>query len=796
MQTFPDGGRFYVGNRCERGAGKEKKQLFAPNIYKYKYERLFEYYKDTKNDECRGRIGIPRVLNMYEDYPFWHTFFTKLGYEVILSDKSSAELYYCGMTTIPSDSLCYPAKLVHGHIMNLIEKGAKKIFYPFLPYNMEDEFNPSDNHFNCPVVASYAENIYGNMDILVEKNIEFMRPFLPINDKKRMKKRLYDEFGKRENISARLINEAADAAYAEIESYRRDVRKKGMEIIKQAQENRQPLIILAGRPYHIDPEINHGIPELIQSYGLAVISEDAVYHMPVQSESLKIVNQWSYHARLYHAAHYAAEHENVTLIQLSSFGCGLDAITTGQVKEILEKHSRIYTMIKLDDVSNLGAARIRIRSLIAALARHKNEPYKKLASDERPHFTAECKKTHTIIAPQLSPIHFELIVPVLRAHGYNVVIPEIARPAVDVGLKYVNNDMCYPAIVVIGQIINALKSGKFDADHTSVMMFQTSGACRATNYMNILRQGIKEAGFPQVPVFACWGLETDSFEISRAMMIEIIKAVIYGDLLMSVRNRTAPYEIERGSSDRLYQKWMDFLKQEFAQNTGFRHFAINIKSIVRDFENLPIHEEMEKPKVGIVGEILAKYHPLANNNIEKVLQEEGAEVVMPNFTDFFMYLAYDSVVKYDLLDGALKNKLLSKAFIQLIEIYRSPVKRAMKKSRRFTPPHTIKEIAKLASRHVSLGNMAGEGWFLTGEMVRLLEDGVPNIVCLQPFGCLPNHITGKGVIHELRRHYKSANILAIDCDAGMSEVNQLNRLKLMLSVAKEKCKQTSSIAKI
>jgi predicted nucleotide-binding protein (sugar kinase/HSP70/actin superfamily) len=265
---------------------------------------------------------------------------------------------------------------------------------------------------------------------------------------------------------------------------------------------------------------------------------------------------------------------------------------------------------------------------------------------------------------------------------------------------------------------------------------------------------------------------------------------------MSVRNRTAPYEIERGSSDRLYQKWMDFLKQEFAQTTGFRHFAINIKSIVRDFENLPIHEEMEKPKVGIVGEILAKYHPLANNNIEKVLQEEGAEVVMPNFTDFFMYLAYDSVVKYDLLDGALKNKLLSKAFIQLIEIYRSPVKRAMKKSRRFTPPHTIKEIAKLASRHVSLGNMAGEGWFLTGEMVRLLEDGVPNIVCLQPFGCLPNHITGKGVIHELRRHYKSANILAIDCDAGMSEVNQLNRLKLMLSVAKEKCKQTSSIAKI
>lgn len=786
VQNFPDGGRYFTGNRCERGAGKEKKQARVQNIYKFKYDRLFNYYKPLA-EAPRGKIGIPRVLNIYEDYPFWFTLLTRLGYQVVLSSESSAHIYYKGMDTVPSDSLCYPAKLAHGHIMDLVEQGVKKIFYPCLPYNMEDEENRSDNHFNCPVVASYAENIRGNMDVLREREIDFIQPFLPIHSPKHMVKRLYQELGDREGISKGEIKAACEAAYEELENYRQEVRRKGQEILREAEQTGRQVILLAGRPYHVDPEINHGIPEMIQSYDLPIISEDAVYHLPVHSEPLKIVNQWSYHARLYHAAHYVAEHDNVTMIQFSSFGCGLDAITTGQVKSILEEHERIYTMIKLDDVSNLGAARIRLRSLMAALARKKPVQFKSLEITERPHFTEECKHRHTILAPQMAPVHFELFGPVLQKFGYNVIIPPMPRSAVDVGLKYVNNDMCYPAIVVIGQLINAIQKGLCDPDNTSIMLFQTCGACRATNYINVMRMALKDAGYPQIPVFAVWGLETDSFHLDRDSLIEAIKAAVYGDVLMNVKNRTMPYELHKGETQAVYDRWMAKCKEELSQpKTSYKRFAANIHAMVQDFEAIPIDEDMWKPKVGIVGEILAKYHPVANNHIERVLMEEGAEVVMPDFVDFFMYSAYDAVVKRELLDGSLKSKLLAQMFIHLMEFYRRPVRSAMKHSRRYQPPHTIKEIAAMAKEHVSLGNMAGEGWFLTGEMVKLIKGGVSNVVCLQPFGCLPNHITGKGVIHSLRNHYRDANILAIDCDAGASEVNQLNRLKLMLSVAKEK----------
>ena len=789
MQKFPDGGKYFTGNRCERGAGGRKADADTPNIYQYKYDRLFKAYVPLTGAAAkRGSIGLPRVLNMYEDYPFWFTFFTQLGYEVVLSGKSSAKMYYKGMATVPSDSLCYPAKIAHGHIMDLIEKGVRKIFYPCEPYNMADEQERQDNHFNCPIVASYPENIRGNMDVLREKGVDFIQPFLPMDDPKRMAERLYEELGKREGLTRKEIKAACEAGYKELAHYREDVRAYGRKILERLEQTGEQAIVLAGRPYHIDPEINHGIPEMIQSYKLPILSEDALYHMPVRSHKLQIVNQWSYHARLYHAAQYVAEHQNLTLIQFSSFGCGLDALTTGQTKDILEAHDRIYTMIKLDEVSNLGAARIRLRSLMAALARRQMPVYRELQPIERPRFTHDCKATHTILVPQMAPIHFELIKTAVRKYGYNIVIPPMPdKHTTDVGLRYVNNDMCYPAIVVIGQLISALQSGKCDPEHTSIMLFQTCGACRATNYLGVLREALKYAGFPQVPVFAARGLpeETDDFNLSREMLADVIKAAVYGDTLMKVRNRMLPYELNPGSTQTLFRKWMERAKEELESGSWWK-YRRNIKAIVRDFDLLPVDEEMWKPKVGIVGEILVKYHPVANNHIEQVLMDEGAEVVMPDLVDFFLYSGVDPIVNHDLLSGSYKDKVFGKMFIGLLEFFRRPMKKALAASRHFLPPRSIYHTAKLASRHVSLGNMAGEGWFLTGEMVKLIDEGVPNVICLQPFGCLPNHITGKGVLHDLREAYEGANLTAIDCDAGSSEVNQLNRIKLMLSVAKER----------
>ena len=781
-QTFPDGGKYFTGNRCERGAGgKPITESDVPNAFAYKYKRVFDYKPLAIENAPRGVIGLPRTLNMYEDYPFWFTFFTRLGYRVELSGKSSAELYYKGMSTVPSDSLCYPAKLAHGHITDLIERGVQTIFYPCEPYNFDTR---SDNFYNCPIVASYAENIRGNMDILREHDVNFIQPFLPVNDMKKLSKRLAEEFPE---INRKEIDDAVRAGYDELQHYRRDVEAFGEAILQRIQSTGEHAILLIGRPYHVDPEINHGIPEMIQSYRLPIITEDAVYHLPVHSPQLSVVNQWSYHARLYHAAQVAAENPQLTLIQLSSFGCGLDALTTDQVKEILEAHERIYTMIKLDEVSNLGAARIRLRSLLAALKRRHEIPYHDVKPIQRPRFTADCQTTHTILAPQMAPIHFELMSTVLNKHHYRVVVPDMPdKAAIDIGLRFVNNDMCYPAIVVIGQLIAELSSGRCDPEHTSIILFQTCGACRATNYISVLRRALRYAGFEHVPVFACWGLpdETDSFNLSRDCLIDAIKSAVYGDLLMNVRNRMEPYELHKGNSARLFDEFMVQARADLLDGNYLSYRRL-IREIVRQFDNIPIDEHLSKPRVGIVGEILVKYHPIANNRLEHVLASEGAEVVMPDFVDFFLYIAYDAIAKRQLLDGSRSDRFWAEVFIQLIEFFRKPMRNALENSRHFRAPHSIKDTARLASRHVSVGNMAGEGWFLTGEMVKLIEEGVNNIVCLQPFGCLPNHITGKGVMHALRDSYPGANIVAIDCDAGSSEVNQLNRIKLMLAVAKE-----------
>ena len=826
MQTFPDGGRYFTGNRCERGEGKPKNTNKAPNIYEYKYQRMFNYpnvidasaaqHSAHSNGQGnapgaaqpnakqnaqprksftarRGRIGIPRVLNMYEDFPFWAAFFGKLGYEVVLSGKSSAQIYYKGMSTIPSDSLCYPAKLVHGHVMDLVEKGVKKIFYPCMPYNMEDDVNHTGNHYNCPVVASYAENIRNNMDVLRNENIQFMEPFLPINDPKKMLVRLTEAFAP-ENIPAKELKEAMEEGYKELEHYREDVRQKGAEILLIAKEKHYPVILLVGRPYHVDPEINHGIPEMIQSYNLAIVSEDSVYHMDTPKDELSIVNQWSYHARLYHAASFAAAHPEINLIQLSSFGCGLDAITTNQVREIMEGHQRLYTMIKLDEVSNLGAARIRLRSLLAVLSRRHVPDYKPLVVEERAYFTHDCKETHTILAPQMAPIHFDLVTHVLNRYGYKVVIPDTPKQdAINLGLQYVQNDMCYPAIVVIGQMLQAIKSGKYDPNHTSIVLFQTCGACRATNYMNLLRRALRNAGYPQVPVFACWGLEQDAFRLNPSGFKDVAKAIIYGDLLQNVTNRMRPYELIPGSTQKMYEKWLQKCKDEL-DNGNFLKYRQTIQNLVKEFDAIPLVPNLWKPKVGVVGEILVEYHPVANNHLEDVLAREGAEVVMPELANFMLYMAFDGITRHDILDGSWLNKVGAQMFIKVADFFMDPMRKALAKSKHFTAPISIYKIAELAAQHVSLGNMAGEGWLLPGEMTKLMEEGVRNVVCLQPWACLPNHILGKGVFREIRRSYEDANLVAMDCDAGASEVNQLNRLKLMLSVAKEKCPEGMTLA--
>ncbi len=789
VNKFSGGRQFVSGNRCERGIGGQKNAHNVPNLFEYKLERLFSYPSLEADSAPRGTVGIPRVLNMYEDYPFWHTFFTRLGYRVVLSPSSSRRIYELGIESIPSESECYPAKLAHGHVAWLIRQNVDFVFYPALFYE-RDEVEGANNHYNCPIVTSYSENIKNNMEEISCGQMRLRNPFMSFRDLGTVTDALVKEFTE---LPAAEVKAAAAAGWEELDHVRKDVRKKGEEVLAWLSETGKQGIVLAGRPYHIDPEINHGIPELITSFDMAVLTEDSISHLGCPERPLIVSDQWMYHSRLYAAASYVKTVDNLDLIQLNSFGCGLDAVTTDQVNDILSGSDKIYTCLKIDEVNNLGAARIRVRSLLSAIkVREKAHKERTIRSSaiEKVAFTEEMRKNYTIICPQMSPIHFEIMEPAFNACGYNfVVLDNDNKHSVDVGLKYVNNDACYPSLLVVGQIMEALLSGKYDLNRTAIIMSQTGGGCRATNYVGFIRRALKKAGMEQIPVISLnlAGLESNpGFHLNADMMLRAAVAAQFGDILMRCVYRMRPYEAVPGSVNELHKKWAETLKGFVsAKHISLRKFRRLCRQIIREFDAVPILD-IKKPRVGVVGEILVKFSPAGNNHLVELLESEGAEAVVPDFIDFMLYCFYNQIYKAEHLGMSKKTARTSSLGIWAIEhLLRGTAVKEFKKSAHFVPPTPIREIVSFAEPIVSIGNQTGEGWFLTGEMVELIHDEVPNIVCTQPFGCLPNHVVGKGVIKALRKAYPQSNIVAIDYDPGASEVNQLNRIKLMLSTAQK-----------
>ncbi len=796
--TTLDGRRLVSGNRCERGAGETKAKDALPNLVEYKYRRLFSYKPLPASQAPRGQIGVPRALNMYDKYPLWFTTLTALGFSVVLSRRSDHALFERGMSTIPSESVCYPAKLAHGHIMDLVDRGVKTIFMPCMPYETKE--NPeANNHFNCPIVTSYPEVIENNMEVLRERNIAFKKPFLSLENLPKAAEQLaaaFEEFG----VTKQEALAALTAGVREQEAFRQDMRLQGEAVVAQLKESGRRGIVLAGRPYHVDPEINHGIPQMIQSLGFAVLTEDSVSHLTPVRRPLRVVDQWVYHSRLYNAAAYTCGNPQLELVQLNSFGCGLDAVTTDQVQEILESNGQLYTCLKIDEISNLGAARIRMRSLAVVLEEregHTADGDRGGYVQRRIPFTKEMRDKHTLIAPQMSPIHFDLVVASLQSTDYKIHLLETATPEdIETGLRYVNNDACYPSIIVVGQLVHALTSGACDPDNTTVLITQTGGGCRATNYIAFLRKALRDAGFPNVPVLSVnlSGMEKNpGFKLTLPVVDRVIKAIVLGDAIQNMLLRVRPYEHVPGAADALYEKWRGIIKDHFDGRNRYAYRRI-LREMVEEFDTLPIDEDKRLPRVGVVGEILVKFHPDANNHVVDVIEQEGCEAVVPGLLDFFLYSMYNGNFKHDVLGMSWKTKLAGNAGVWLIEKYREPMRRALAASRRFEPPLPIRRLSEKAKGVLSLGNVCGEGWLLTAEMVELIESGAPNIVCTQPFSCLPNHVTGKGMIKELRRQYPLANIMPVDYDPGASEVNQLNRIKLMISSAKKNLRAEEALA--
>jgi predicted CoA-substrate-specific enzyme activase len=798
ISTFADGTRHVSGNRCERGAstGRAPRRSEVPNLYDFKYRRIFGYRRLTEAQATRGDIGIPRVLNLYENYPLWFTILTRLGFRVILSGRSSHDVFTDGMESIPSENVCYPAKLAHGHIENLLDAGVRTIFLPCVTYEQQ-QFEAADNHFNCPIVAFYPQVLANNVPRLRQAGIRYLDPFLNLADPAHLARRLVEVFTDYD-VTLEEATEAVAAGFAEDAKAKADIVAEGRRALAWIAERGVRGIVLAGRPYHVDPEINHGIPELITGLGMAVFTEDSVIDAPALARPLRVRDQWAYHSRLYEAAAVVGGAPELSLVQLNSFGCGVDAITADQVQEILEAAGDVHTLLKIDEVSNLGAARIRLRSLKAATAERAPRRSTAIDTHVRPRavFTRQARRDHTVYAPQMSPVHFRLVVAALNRVGYRVELLEHAGAAdVETGLKYVNNDACYPAIMVIGQLVNNFVTGAADPDNSSVVISQTGGMCRATNYAGMLRKGLADAGFGQVPVVAvsAQGFEENpGFSVTPALVHRGLQALVLGDLLQQVVLRVRPYEAEPGSTMRLYRRWdaicTEYLGGQppatFGRRLGYARLA---EHLVAEFAALPRLDIGRKPRVGLVGEILVKFHPDANNNAVGVIEAEGCEAVLPGMLDFFGQMLYTGRWRFENLGIGKRSVRGKQVAAKLLEAYTRPVHRALATSDGlFEAPTPLDELARRAQAVISLGTTAGEGWLLTAEMIELIESGAPNIICAQPFACLPNHVVGKGMFAELRRLYPQANIVSIDYDPGASEVNQLNRIKLMIGTAHRK----------
>ncbi len=784
MNTFLSGQKHIHGNRCDFALKTGIKNKERNEFIEFKLATLFEREVLPADQAPRGSVGIPRVLNIYEHYPYWHALFTALGMHVELSPLTTKDIAELGNITIPSQSLCYPAKLTHGHVSYLAAQGIKDIFLPCIPREAKVDKAMADS-YACPVVGGYPEALKLNV-ITQYPGLKIHTPFLDISKRATVLRALKECFPQ---LPPREIKQAIAKAQQALAAYRNALEAEGERLVKKAEDEGKTLIVLSGRPYHIDPLINHGIPSLISSMGTIVVTEDAVFQLAKHRPKLDVVNQWAFHSRLYKAAEFAAENPNVQMVQLVSFGCGIDAITSEQVRKILERHDKIYTLLKIDEGDTLGAAKIRIKSLLTAV----NANALSHLSGESLHQQKQDKgvpnELRTLYVPQMAPIHFPILTSALQALGYKVqLLPEVNDKAIELGLKYVNNDACYPAIVVIGQLIEALVSNKIDAERAALLLAQTCGPCRATNYPALLRWALHDLGYDKVPIvtLSSYDLDTDALHLKLGLhgLYRLMKGILLGDLLQKLYFHTKTYEVQKGSSDKVLQAMVEKCSAYMLSSQRHHNYVKIIRAIVAAFSEIKLQEVQNKPKVGIVGEILLKYHPKANLDLMNTLIEEGAEPVIGDISSFLLYCLNDSIFQAKYMKGSWVRATGSWIISHRFNHMRNVISRALEQSK-FESLTPFNDYKQAIEGLVSVGQQAGEGWLLTAEMIDYIEHGVNNVLCVQPFACLPNHVTGKGVMRAIRMGYENANLCSIDFEAGTSQSNVSNRLKLFLSQAKE-----------
>lgn len=792
--TFSNGAFHYSGNKCEKVFTSKGKQVErGENLYEFKYDLLFNRDMSALNDNIHLKIGVPRILGMYANFPFWNTLFTHSGIDVVLSDESTTKIFAKGQGTIMADNICFPAKLAHGHVLNLVEKGVDRIFYPLTIYE-EDEFKESKNSYNCPVVSSYSEVLDSAIPAEKRNNIPLDKPVITFRNEKLLKKNCWD-YLKPFGVKKKIFDAAFDEALREQKRYREQYKKKGFRILERAKQEGHPIVMLAARPYHTDHLVHQKTSQILAELGASVVTEEIVTKIDGLSLTDYLhVAQWTYPSRILRAAQWVINNDeyDIHFVQMNSFGCGPDSFLSDEIKEYFEQAKKSYTFIRVDEINSTGSMRLRLRSLIETIqlgAGRQGENGDKVIKKTPPFL--ESDKKRKIIGPFFTKFHSPLISAIFGYLGYDMeTLPVSDKESVNIGLAYTNNEICFPATLVIGDILKALKSGKYDLDNTAVIMTQTGGQCRASNYLALIRKAILNCGITNVPVisFATGGSQTNEqpgFELAWTKVIKLILAcALFGDVLSRMHYATIVREKEKGGTEKLTQSYLD-TAAEMARRNDHVNILRLLTNAVNDYNNMAL-DNCPRPQVGIVGEIYLKYNPYANMHIADWLISQGIEPRFPDLMDFFTqeFINLKVNTKHNLRTTSTGTKIFADYLQLRYDRFEKKVEKIASGFKYYRPKNNIRQEAENAEQVLSLVNQFGEGWLIPAEIVSFSKEGVNNVVSVQPFGCIANHIISKGIEKRIKTLYPKTSLLFLDFDGGTSEVNVQNRLHFLAQNAK------------
>ncbi|MCQ2262796.1 MAG: acyl-CoA dehydratase activase-related protein [Bacteroidales bacterium] len=802
---FQNGNTFFSGNNCEKVySNTSASQRKGTNMFAEKYRLLFQK-PDKVIPTDAMTIGIPRGLGIYENYPFWRTLFSECGIRPVLSNASGNKLYESGLRSIMADNICFPAKLMHGHINDLIAKKVDRIFYPYVVYERKED-EQSRNSYNCPIVAGYSDVIKSSMEPATKAGIPFDAPVIAFNNSKLLYKSC---MGYLESLGVErtTADHAVKAAVRAQDDYLNTLTRRGNEILEQAVSENRMVILLAGRPYHIDPLIEHKISHAIADMGIDVITENTASELGANVyRELNAMTQWSYPNRIFKAAYFVGQHNyrNLHLVQLTSFGCGPDAFILDEVNAILKRFHKNHTILKIDDVNNIGSLRLRVRSLVESVS---GDTANANLTDENgknvplPYVTTrtytKAERRRTLLAPYFAEGYSEFFPSIFKVAGYNLItLPTGSQEAAEIGLKYANNEVCYPATIVVGSVMKALLSGEYNPDEVAVIMSQTGGQCRASSYYSLIKNALVTAGLQDIPVIslalsASVSATQPGFTIPWRKVLNIaFTTVIYADCLAKLYHASVVREKEPGMAKKLKTKYTELACPiiEANDSNGLQRL---MGEAVREFA-AAVDTKKQVPVIGVVGEIYVKYNGFSNKFVINWLEEHGVEVVPPALIGFLTtgfvnnHLNRELNIKEVKFSGWLNDvvyKLLFKKIRQFNTIC-APFPF-------YRPLTSVFEDAALAKQVVNMAGDFGEGWFLPGEICHLAENGIHNVVSLQPFGCIANHIISKGVEKKLKQVYPQLNLLFLDFDSGTSEANVFNRLHFMVENCKKALKHNS-----